>query len=269
MVKYVQKVAVFSLVLGLVFLLSCRKSDETIWDAVVLSTQKQSLVLMLSSSEVPTAGDYGLPVIDSMKNNLTNGVNGNRLFYLSLYPQVSDPLYNFAAEQFKFLYDVNGDNSLSTTPAFVSNTKNYNYDLDSLKSNLAEQATESQKISVGNVLRLKGNTLEMYIKMRYNDFYFNAHSLAVYIYDKEVVASQATISNGTVTNFKHKNVLSEFVTSLKGEVFQETVQYGHERELLYEYNIGDKNIDNIGVLTVVYRLDSNKNPKEVIALYSN
>lgn len=262
------KLGVFFLFLTLAFT-SCENEDESLWDLVELSSTNSSLALMFSSSKIPPAGDFGLPVMESMKNNLTSGVlGGDRLFYLSLYPQVSDPLYSPIAEQFKFKYDENGDNSLTNFPAFVANTKNYNYELDSFKMNLSAQNQIKPKISVGNLLKLNGSVLEMYVKMRYNDFYFAPHSVAVYVYAKTKVASQETIS-GTVDNFVHKNVLIDLVNGIDGDVFSGAVQYGHERELQYKYNILDNDIENIGVLTVVYSLDSTNSPDGVLAIYSN
>lgn len=258
------------LLISIAFLGSCSQEEDTLWDLVELSSNNSSLALMFSSSNIPPAGDYGLPFIDSMKNNLTTGVTGgDQLFYLSLYPQVSDPLYSPIAEKFKFKYDENGNNSLSNFPAFVANTKNYNYELDSFKMNLKEQELKKPKISVGNLLKLNGSVLEMYVKVRYNDFYFDPHSVVVYMYEKTKVASQETISNGTVTNFVHKNVLLDFVNNENGDIFSEAIQYGHERELQYKYNIADNNIDNIGVLTVVYSLNSANQQNGVLAVYSN
>lgn len=260
----------FVILISIFFFNSCSQDEDTLWDLVELNSSNSSLVLMFSSSNIPPAGDYGLPVIDSMKNNLTDGVTGgNQLFYLSLYPQVSDPLYSPIAEKFKFKYDENGDNSLANFPAFVANTKNFNYELDSFKMNLKEQELRRPKISVGNLLKLNGSVLEMYVKVRYNDFYFDPHSVVVYIYEKTKIASQETISNGTVSNFVHKNVLLDFVNNENGDIFSEAIQYGHERELQYKYNIADNNVDNIGVLTVVYSLNAANQQNGVLAVYSN
>lgn len=248
---------------------SCGRDEETIWDSVEIRDESTSLVLMLSSSIIPPAGDYGLPVIDSMRNNLISGVDGNKMFYLSLYPQILDPLYNPSAEEFKFKYDSNGDQSLSAFPAFVANTVNYNYELDSLKEALNKQASGTPGISIGNLVKLKGSQLEMFVKLKYNKLYVTPHAVAVYMYQKEKVAPQQTIANGEVANFTHKNVLLSFVNGIDGDVLDGIYMSGHEELLEFEFNASDQDVENMGILTVVYDVDDNGKPTGVINAYSN
>ncbi len=263
------KVVFFAGLFGLV-LSSCSKKEQTIYDLIELDTRSKSLALLFTSSIIPPAGDFGLPVIDSMKNNLISGVDGNSFFYLSLYPQVSDPLWRPDAELFKFKYDANGDNTFTSFPGFAANTVNYNYDLEAFKNNLSAHAAFAPLASVGSAIKLVNGNLEIYIKIKYKEEYSKSHSVAVYVYEKTKTASQATINNGTVNDFIHKNVLLANVNSVDGELLVGTQAKDFERELQYNYPKPDfVEIGDLGVLTVVYEVDSDGKPAGVIHAASN
>ena len=109
----------------------------------------------------------------------------------------------------------------------------------------------------------------MYVKLQYITEFSENHSVAIYLYEKEKIASQKTLADGEVTNFVHKNVFSNFVTTQYGDPINGTFAAGHETELFFSHDYGTKDISNLGVLTVVYKLDSNNEPTGVYTAYRN
>jgi len=124
-------------------------------------------------------------------------------------------------------------------------------------------------ISVGNLIRAKSGVLSMYVKLKYNTTFSEHHSVAIYLYEKEKVASQATIANGEVSNFVHKNVYSSAVTSQYGSPISGVFNVGHETELLFTHDYGRGDLSNLGILTVVYKLNGNNEPIGVHTVYQN
>jgi hypothetical protein len=249
---------------------SCsHKEDETYWDSVVLSTASNSVAFLLTSSIIPPAGDYGLPYMEKVANGEIAGLNKDKFFYMSMYPQVSDPLYNPFAENFLFRYDESGDETFDNYPAFVNNLKNFNYELDDFHADVISHQSGASAVRVGNLIRSKSGVLSMYVKLQYPNQFTGNHSVAVYLYEKEKVASQKTINSGEIANFVHKNVLFDFVTTQYGTPINGTFAAEHETEQFYSYDYGTRDINNLGVLTVVYKLDSDNKPIGVYTSYRN
>lgn len=261
-------------VIGVFFLTlisGCSKEDEkTYWDHVVLSTNTNSLAFMISSSVIPPAGDYGLPAMEKVANGEIDGLDEERFYYMTMYPHVSDPLYNPFAENFLFRYDESGDDSFENYPAFISNLKNYNYELDDFHADVISHQNEISLIQVGNLIRTNNGRFLMYIKLKYLTEFSENHSVAVYVYEKEKIASQETIANGVVQNFVHKNVFLNYATPTQyGTPINGTQAAEQETDLYYEFDYGTKDIKNLGILTVVYKLDSSNQPSGVYTVYRN
>lgn len=254
----------------LTFSASCKKDKEkTYWDSVVLSKATNSVAFLITSSVIPPAGDYGLPYMEKVANGEIAGLNKDNFFYMSMYPQVSDPLYNPFAENFLFRYDESGDESFDNYPAFVNNLKNFNYELEDFHADVISHQNDLSYVRVGNLIRSSSGVLNMYVKLQYVGTFTDNHSVAIYLYEKEKIASQKTINDGVITNFVHKNVFSSFVTTQYGDPINGTFVPGHETELLFTHDYGTKDINNLGILTVVYKLDSNNEPIGVYTAYRN
>lgn len=248
----------------------CKKEEEkTYWDSVVMGTSTNSLAFLFTSSVIPPAGDYGLPYMEKVANGEITGLDKDKFFYMSMYSQVSDPEYNPFAENFLFKYDESGDSTFENFPAFVHNLKNFNYELDDFHTDVISHQNSGSFIRVGNLVRAKSGGLNMYVKLQYLTTSFDNHSVAIYLYEKEKVAPQATIANGEVANFVHKNVFSSAVTTQYGTPITGVIKAGTETELLFTHDYGTKSISNLGILTVVYKLDSNNEPVGVHTVYRN
>ena len=251
-------------------LVGCKKTNEDVfWDAVEFTESSNSLALLLSSTIIPPAGDYGLPEMEKVARGEIAGIDKDRFFYMSMYPQNLDPLFNLSAERFLFDYDESGDNSFDIYPAFVSNVSNYNFELEDFYADVINQQRSLAAIQVGNLIRYKSGFLEMYVKLKYRSNFSENHAVAVYVYEKQKVASQSTIADGVVDNYLHKNVFLDFVTSQYGSPISGTFSSGHESRLSFRYDYGEKDVNNLGILTVVYKLDSNNQPTGVHTVYRN
>jgi hypothetical protein len=56
---------------------------------------------------------------------------------------------------------------------------------------------------------------------------------------------------------------------LYGEVLSGSFSASQEGRHEYQYNVGDYDLNNLGILTIVYELDENGKPVDVINITSN
>jgi len=262
----------FSLVAVAIFFTlfsGCKKDAETTYyDSVVLSSTTNSLAFLITSSIIPPAGDYGLPVMEEIANGSVSGLATDEFFYMSLYPHLSDNMYNPFAENFMFKFDENGDDTFENYPSFINNLTNYSYELDDFSASVVAHQDTVSIVRVGNLVRSSNGVLNMYVKLKYYTSFEERHSVAVYLYEKEVIGSQETI-NGTVENFVHKNVFSTYVGSQYGVPITGTFDANHETELFFTHDWGSKDLSNLGILTVVYKLNCRNEPTGVFTVYKN
>ena len=78
-----------------------------------------------------------------------------------------------------FDYDESGDNTFEIYPAFVSNTKNYNFELEDFYADIINQQRNLAVIQVGNLIRYRSGFLEMYVKL------INPRTLITYEFDQK------------------------------------------------------------------------------------
>ncbi|MFT6715713.1 MAG: hypothetical protein ACJA0Q_000341 [Saprospiraceae bacterium] len=261
--------SVMLLTMFVVFSCSKKEDERTYWDAVEFTTSNNSFAFLITSSIIPPAGDYGLPVMENVANGGITGLDKERFYYMSLYPQVLDPMYKPFAEKFLFRYDESGDDTFENYPSFVNNLKNFSYELDDFNADVIAHQNSPTSVKVGNLVRANNGILTMYVKLQYVGSFSENHSVAVYLYEKELIASQETIASGEVSNFIHRNVFSSSVTSQYGDPISGTFESGHETELSFIHDYGTEDITNLGILTVVYKLDSSNEPVGVYTVYRN
>lgn len=249
--------------------ISCKKDKNSYFENMVFNEQSTPLAMLFSSSNIPPAGTYGMPLLDSVKASQISGIDGNSVNFLTLYPQVSDALYNPNAEKFLFRYNDSGDNSFQNFPSFVNNFEIFNYDTDGFKQSIRDFLEKPCPIAVGNVLTTDGQTLKMYIGLKYQQSYSKRHGVAVYIYRKSKISPQKVLPNDEVSNFNHKNILVDFVTPENGRVIVGNYEKDWENRYELSYNVQDSDVENIGVITAVFELDENDQLIQVVNSYSN
>ena len=268
--KYYHKIhsIIFSTFILLLVLFSCKTDDEKLWDAVVINEKNNSFVFAFTSSEIAFAGDYTTSIINRLENNQISNVNSDNIVVLSLYPYFLDPLYNANAEKLLFDYDESGENTFENYPAFVCNTKMYNFDTTNLYQSIQAQSIVASPINVGTLIKADQGMLKFYVKVDYKTTFSKKHSVAIYLYEKEKNSSQET-SDGTVSNFTHKNVFIKSVNDIYGEPISGDFEAGQENKFEYEFNAADYKLKNLGIVTIIYELNDAGKPIAVINSTSN
>ena len=253
--------------LSLILLLSiilhgCRIESETgdFWDSINTINKYQPFTFALTSSQIETCASISQPTLTSMLNAEFKGINNATISASMMFSSISDPQYSNIAEELKFLFDLNGNNTFKTYPAFVNNLTCFNTDTGSFFESIRSQINSSPKIKLGIKTAIDNNDLHVYVKGEYQDNITSDHSIAIYIYRKSEWANQVTPSGTESIKFKNKiisattpTVGSTLAKNNKGETFRKTGTF----------NFSSENLSNLGVLAIVYNLENNK-PFEVL-----
>ena len=264
----VKTLRAFSL-LSLILISACKSDEEKFWESVQINENNNSFAFVFTSTNIPFAGEYYSSIINRVESNKVPNVNADRVVFLSMFPSELDPLWNPIAENLKFEYDENGNNTFSNYPAFVNNTVMYNFDTTSFYKSIQDKALVSAPLQVGTLIKADQGVLTFYVKIKYNVSFSKNHSIAIYLYEKEKVDVQET-NSGTNVSFKHKNVYLTSIDNLFfGKKITGTFSIDTEKQYEFSHNIGTYNLNNLGIATVVYELDNNDKAISVLNSTSN
>ena len=262
------KVLSFSFLI-LILAASCSRNEESYWDSVVHNEKSTAVAMLFTSSLLPPAGSFGPPLMDSISGGLITGINADQVHCISLYPQVTDPLYNPKAETLLFRYNDAGDNTFQDYPSFLNNFEIFNYDTEGFKQSIRDFQAQNAPIGIGAVLTSSRSTLNMYISLKYLEQYSKDHGIVVYLYRKQKVAPQKVLPNREESDFVHKNLLIDFITPEDGKKIVGTYEKDWENRYEVSYSVDGEDLENIGVLTFVCELDVNGKYSKLINSYSN
>ena len=249
--------------------LSCTQKEETYWDSIVHNEESTAVAMLFTSTLLPPAGTFGPPLLDSIREGLISGINPKQVHCISLYPQVTDPLYNPKAETLLFRYNDAGDDTFEDYPSFVNNFQIFNFDIEGFKQSIRDFQAEDTPIGVGAVLTSNGKNLDIYISLKYLEQYSKDHGIVVYLYRKEKTAPQKVLPNTEQSDFVHKNLLIDFITPDQGQKIVGTYEKDWENRYELRYAVEGEDIENIGVLTYVCELDASGKFSRMINSYSN
>lgn len=250
------------ILLLIVVILACRPESETdaFWDGINTKNKYQPFTFALTSSQIETCASISQPTLTSMLNAEFEGIDNVKINASMMFSSIEDPQYSNIAEELKFLFDLNGNNTFTNYPAFVNNLTCFNTDTASFFESIRTQINSSPKIKLGIKTVIDNNDLNIYVKGEYQDNVTNNHSIAIYIYRKSEWANQVTPSGTESTRFKNKIISATTPTvgftlakNNKGETFRKTGTFTFSSE----------NLSNLGVLAIVYNLENNK-PFEVL-----
>jgi len=248
--------------LSIIFILiGCIPDDEsdTFWNSIEVSSQNKPFVFVFSNTQVTTCADHAQPQLEKVLNGEIDQIESENVNGVMMYPWVEDPQYSNIAEELKFLFDQNGNNTFKTWPAYVSNLTCYNIDSLQWRSSIINAQSEEPKVKLGIKSTPSGNTIKVYVRGIYN-LGVSSHSVAVYAYKKAESAQQET-STGT-ENFTIKNKVYSSLTPTVGKSMG-SGSSGQEFREVFTLNVDGEDISNLGVVAVVYDLYDNK-PIEVL-----
>lgn len=241
---------------------NCRPVQETeqFWNNISLNSKLEPFVFVFSNTEISTCAEHGQPKLEEVLSGAVNGIDASTVNGVMMYPSISDPQYSNIAEELKFLFDQNGNNTLETYPAYVNNLICYNTDSLGWHSSIINQINGgSPKIKLGIDASESVGTLKVYVRGSYSSNISSDHSIAVYAYRKEELANQTTSSGTELFTMKNKVISS--LTPTVGKLLDGS--QSEEIKEIFTLELDGENLGNLGIVAVVYELENNK-PVSVI-----
>lgn len=242
------------IVLAVFGLSSCGEDDESdeFWNVIPLIDKSKSVAFVFSSTEIDKCGEHAQPNLEKVLNGKKTEIKSDKVNGYMLFPSISDELYSPAAEELKFIFDENGNNTFKSYPSFVGNMHCFDIDTSKWFDTLAYTTSLISPIILGTRETTKGSQSTIYIKGKYSQDISNPHSVAVYLFKKQLQGTQNTIANGEI-NFSHKNVIYSSITNSYGKKLPSS-QANDEMKEKFNYDLTGQSRENIGVLIVIYEL---------------
>lgn len=239
--------------LSLIVLLGCKPTSNTeaFWKSISTSNSFKPFTFIITSSKIPTCADHGQPKMEALLNGNVEGVEEDKVTSVMMHASLSDPYYSYIAEEIKFLFDQNGNETLETWPAYFNNLTCYNIDSMGWHSSIKSDLEKSPSVKLGVKTEVDGGKLRVYVRGEYNET-VSEQNLAVYLYYKTEEGEQST-SSGTESYTIKNRVYSALTPSLGIDIG--TKKSGDEIRESYTHT-GTFSKDNLGVLVVVYKTEN-------------
>tara|TARA_B100000963_G_C22598825_1_gene659228 strand:- start:1167 stop:1961 length:795 start_codon:yes stop_codon:yes gene_type:complete len=254
-----KKVGGFILIL---FCLSgCVPEDQTdvFWNSINTKEKYTPFVFVFSNTQIPTCAKHAQPKLEKILNGDINDIISEDVNGCMMFPSILDPQYSNIAEELKFLFDQNGNNTFNTWPAYVNNLTCYNIDSTIWYESIRNSQNQSPTLKLGIKSTASNKEIKIYVKGEYSSS-VSEHSVAVYAYRKSELANQTTDSGSE--NFRVKNKIIYALTPTIGKSLNSNSP-GEEFREVFTLEISNEDLSNLGFIAVVYHLENNV-PFEVI-----
>ncbi|MBL56207.1 MAG: hypothetical protein CMP61_03370 [Flavobacteriales bacterium] len=241
-----------SIILSLV---SCRYNNQSssFWNSITIESEYRPFVFVFSNTDLPICADHAQPKLQAILNNTIDSIEGEFVNGVMMYPALTDIHYSNIAEEIKFVFDNNGNETLETTPAFFSNMQCHNIDTLELYQSIITQRQIQPDINLGIKSSLSQGNLKVYVKGSYNkSFSASSHRLAVYSYRKSELANQATDEGTSLFTMKNK-VVSALTPSLGKDL--DAAAKGDEFREILTLDLSGETLDNTGIVAVIYTIE--------------
>ena len=251
--------------IGFIYILfilsSCVPEDQTdvFWDSIDTKNKYQSFIFVFSNTQIPTCADYGQPQLEKIWNGDIDDINSEEVNGCMMYPSILDPQYSNTAEELKFLFDQNGNNTFNTWPAYINNLTCFNTDSLMWYESIKTTQNKTPGIKLGIKSTPSDKETKIYVKGVYNTS-ISSHSIAVYAYRKSESINHNT-SNGN-ESFLVKNRVVFALTPTVGKSLTSNSS-GNEFREIFTFDTSNENISNLEIVAVVYKIENNS-PTEVI-----
>ena len=240
----------------LIFLHSCMPEDQTdkFWDSIRITNKNQPFIFVFSNTKIPACAKYGQPQLEKVLNGKVNDIIPEHVNGFMMYPSPSDPQYSSIAEELKFIFDENGNNTFNTWPAYVNDLSCFNIDSTLWNGSIKNSQSKSPQIKLGINSTPSDQEIKVYVKGLYTES-ISDHSIAVYAYKKSELTSQTT-SKG-IEKFTLKNKIIYSLTPTTGKYLASNSSGREFRKLFSLDTSSIKDLSNIGIVAVVYSLYNN------------
>lgn len=242
-------------------IIACKPDEEkdTFWESITISELYNPFVFVFSNSDLAVCADHAQPKLESILKGEEAGISPERVNGVMMYPSLLDNQYSYIAEEIKFLFDINGNNTLETWPAYFNSMKCYNIDSTNWLNSIQTQQTNLSSIKLGLDHAINGNELRVYVRGQYLSPANNT-SIAAYVYRKSELGMQETESGKQLITFKNKIIGA--MTPTFGKLIANG-NAGDEIREIVSYSLGAETLSNLGVVVILYEMEGIK-PKAVI-----
>ncbi len=246
---------VVGFILILFYLIGCIPEDQSdvFWNSINTTEKYTPFVFVFSNTQIPTCAEHAQPQLEKILNGEINDIISEDVNGCMMYPSILDPQYSNIAEELKFLFDQNGNNTLNTWPAYVNNLTCYNIDSTLWYESIENSQNQTPTIKLGIKSTPSNKEIKIYVKGVYTSS-VSEHSVAVYAYRKSELASQTT--NSGSENFTVKNKIIYALTPTIGKSLSSNSS-GEEFREVFTLETSNEDLSNLGVIAVVYNLENN------------
>lgn len=248
--------------LAIIFLfIRCAPEEEkdTFWSEINMNTEYQPFIFVFSDTQIPICAEHGQPKLEKILNGEIGGIASKNINGFMMYPSILDPQYSIVAEELKFLFDQNGNNTLTTWPAYVNDLTCFNIDSTSWHTSIKNTQNKAPNLKLGIKTSPGDQNMKIYVRGVYTASVAK-HSIAVYVYRKSELANQDTYSGNEHFTLRNK-IISSLTPTLGKELPANST--GQEFREMFTLNTSGETLSNLGVVVVVYNLNSNT-PTDII-----
>jgi len=254
-----KKILGFVAILFLFFSCAPEEEKDDFWNEINTNSYYQPFIFVFSDTEIPFCAEYGQPQLEKILDGKIDGIDSKNTNGFMLYPSILDPQYSNVAEELKFLFDKNGNNTLTTWPAYVNDLNCFNIDSTSWHESIKNSQKKSPDIKLGIKTVQSKQDIIIYVKGEYTAS-IPKHSIALYVYRKSELANQETYSGKEIFTSKNK-IVSSLTPTLGKDLAANSS--GQEFRSIFTLNTNGEILSNLGIVIVIYSLSDNL-PIEVI-----
>ena len=246
----------------LFFLNGCIPEDQSdvFWSSIDTTEKYTPFVFVFSNTQIPTCAELGQPQLEKILNGEIDDIIADDVNGCMMYPSILDPQYSNIAEELKFLFDQNGNNTLNTWPAYINDLTCFNIDSLQWHESIKNSQSQIPIIQLGIKSTPSNKEIKVYVKGVYTSS-VSEHSIAVYAYRKSELASQTTDTGSEIFAMRNKIIFA--LTPTIGKSLTPNSEVEEEFREVFTLETSDEDISNLGIVAVVYSL-KNGTPNAVI-----
>lgn len=246
----------------LFFLNGCIPEDQSdiFWSSIKTTDKYTPFIFVFSNTQIPTCAELGQPQLEKILNGEIDDIISDDVNGCMMYPSILDPQYSNIAEELKFLFDQNGNNTLNTWPAYVNNLTCFNIDSSQWYESIKTSQNQIPAIELGIKSTPSNKEIKVYVKGVYTSS-VSEHSIAVYAYRKSELASQTTDTGSEIFAIRNKIIYA--LTPTIGKSLNPNSEIKEEFNEVFTLETSGEDVSNLGILAVVYSIE-NGTPKTVI-----
>jgi hypothetical protein len=252
----------YLIVISLLFSIACKVDNtQKVFDSIETESENHSFVFMLGSNHNFVSTTAQEKQFNALFLGNVSGIDASKVDGFVIFPEGDAGLSSSTAAAFKALYE--GGNTLFY-PEVYENMTRYDVQYTNWKKAIKNTLASPSVCSIGTKTDFFGKNLNIYIKTELNSAVDSNVNIAVYVVNKNVVASQDTSLTESDPNYTHYNVLKSSVGASEFGEPCESKALGAINKKSFVYPLSsDININDLNFVVVVFEMHSGL-PKKVL-----